>query len=89
MEKAAGMIGMAFQIRDDILDVTGDEKKLGKPIGSDERNNKSTYVTFAGIDKAKSDVLELSNEAIDIIRPYIKDDDLLIELIEYLTNRDN
>ena len=53
LEKAAYDIGIAFQIQDDILDVTGNEKILGKPIGSDEKNHKTTYVTLVGIEKAK------------------------------------
>ncbi|MBR5951753.1 MAG: polyprenyl synthetase family protein, partial [Pseudobutyrivibrio sp.] len=64
VESVASMIGMAFQIQDDILDIEGDEAKLGKPIGSDERNEKSTYVTFAGIEKSKHEVRRLTDEAI-------------------------
>ena len=48
MEKAAGNIGLAFQIKDDILDVTSTEEELGKPVGSDEKNHKITYVTLFG-----------------------------------------
>ena len=51
-EKIAGNIGMAFQIRDDILDVTGTAEVLGKPVGSDAKNDKITYATFKGIEEA-------------------------------------
>lgn len=84
-------IGMAFQIRDDILDVCGDDSVIGKPSGSDERNNKKTYVTVNGIDKAQSDIERLSEEACSLTeglgadaveRAFIK------ELFRYLCFRD-
>ncbi len=86
--RAASCIGMAFQIRDDILDVTGDEKSLGKPIGSDERNGKSTYVTFAGEEGAKKRIRELTDEACGIVSRYTGEDDFLIELFRFLAIRD-
>ena len=70
MEKAAYNIGIAFQIQDDILDVTGSEKVLGKPIGSDEKNHKLTYVSFHGLDEAKKEVSRLSGEALCILRSF-------------------
>ena len=63
----AADIGIAFQIRDDILDVTSTEAELGKPIGSDARNEKMTYVTLHGLDEAQSKVVELSEEAIGLL----------------------
>ena len=54
--KAATEVGLAFQIQDDILDVTSTLEVLGKPIGSDEKNHKATYVSFEGLEKAKEDV---------------------------------
>ena len=66
-EKIAADIGIAFQIRDDILDVTSTEAELGKPIGSDARNEKMTYVTLHGLDEAQSKVVELSEEAIGLL----------------------
>ncbi len=62
--RLAANVGMAFQIQDDILDVTGSQEELGKPVGSDERNDKTTYVSLDGLDKAKKDVERLSAEAI-------------------------
>lgn len=67
MEKAGYDIGVAFQIQDDILDVTGDMEKLGKPIGSDEKNNKATYVTLAGLQQAQQEQERLSEEAVKLL----------------------
>lgn len=88
LERAGYCIGIAFQIRDDILDIIGDEKKLGKPIGSDEKNEKLTYVKVYGMDKAKQDVEALSKEAIGIIQKYTGEDDFLLKLTESLVNRE-
>ena len=60
IERAGNMVGVAFQIQDDILDVTSTQEMLGKPVFSDEKNNKTTYVTLYGMDKAKEDVRTLS-----------------------------
>lgn len=67
IEKAAYEIGIAFQIQDDILDITSTFEELGKPIGSDEKNNKITYVTLKGIDEASREQKELSNHAIELL----------------------
>ena len=64
VEKAAGNIGLAFQIQDDILDVTSTLEVLGKPIGSDEKNHKATYVSFEGLEKAREDVALYTNSAV-------------------------
>lgn len=85
IEKAAGKIGLAFQVQDDILDVTSTAEVLGKPIHSDEKNEKTTYVTLLGIEEAKKVVEKESVEAIDLIRslpgenPYLEW--LLVDLI--------
>ena len=89
IEKIATKVGLAFQIQDDILDVTSSFEELGKPIGSDEKNQKVTYVTFAGLEKAKEDVAALSNEAISLLKELPKKDDFLEELILYLIHRKN
>ena len=60
-------LGIAFQVIDDILDVTADEKKLGKPVGSDDKNNKTTFVTIYGIEKAFAIAAQLSNAALDAL----------------------
>ena len=68
MEQIAGKIGLAFQIQDDILDVTSTTELLGKPVHSDEKNEKTTYVTWKGIEKAHEDVERLTQEAVDLLR---------------------
>lgn len=80
-------LGVAFQIQDDILDIIGDEKKLGKPVGSDADNNKTTYVTKVGIEKARADVEKLTNIAIDALSCF-KDSEFLKELALNLINRE-
>ena len=67
IEKAAGNIGLAFQIQDDILDVTSTAEELGKPIHSDEKNHKTTYVTLMGIQDASRQVAKLSEEAVQLL----------------------
>ena len=86
--RIAAKLGLAFQIQDDILDVTSTLEVLGKPIGSDEKNNKSTYVTFEGLDKAKEDVEKISKEACDMLEEFGRDSEFLHELFIYLIDRD-
>lgn len=88
VEEAAMLIGIAFQIRDDILDVIGDQEKLGKPIGSDEKNNKITYVTLHGMEQSVADVAAYSNKAMDIIKSLPGDCEFLTELVKSLIGRD-
>lgn len=84
-------VGMAFQVQDDILDLIGDESTLGKPVLSDEKNEKVTYVTIHGIDEAKEYVKETSDSAnrilsgIDCIKNDAKSE--LMDLIQSLINR--
>ena len=87
MEQIAAKIGLAFQIQDDILDVVGNEEELGKPIGSDEKNHKVTYVTFEGLDQAQEDVARLSQEAVELLESIDSDTEFLKELILYLIHR--
>lgn len=87
MEQAAGKIGLAFQIRDDILDVTGTEEELGKPVGSDEKNSKVTYVSLYGMEKAEQDVQRLSDEAITLLRALPVRNEFLEELLMSLVER--
>ena len=87
VEKAAGNIGLAFQIQDDILDVTSTAEELGKPVHSDEKNNKVTYVTLFGTEKAAEQVEELSEKAIDLLKSLNKNNEFLYLLIEKLINR--
>lgn len=87
VEKAAYEIGIAFQIQDDILDVTSTLEMLGKPIGSDARNHKTTYVTLKGLDEAQKEQRELSEHAVDTIRNMGYTNDFLMELITSLVTR--
>ena len=89
MEKIGSDVGLAFQIRDDILDVTGDEKTLGKPVGSDEENGKATYVSLVGLDEAKKDVSDISARALSNLASLSKENPFLTELIQYLIIREN
>ena len=68
VERIASLVGLAFQVQDDILDVTSTQEELGKPIHSDEKNEKTTYVTLLGIDDAKKVVEEKSEEAISLLQ---------------------
>lgn len=86
--EAAGLIGLAFQIQDDILDVTGSAEVLGKPIGSDEKNHKITYVTFEGLEKAKEDVAAISEQAIAHMESLVVRNEFLNELLRYLIARE-
>lgn len=88
IEQAAGKVGLAFQIQDDILDVISTMEVLGKPIGSDEKNHKVTYVTYEGIEKAKDDVKALSTEAIKLVESLSGKNEFLTELLSYLIARD-
>lgn len=88
VEQIAAKLGLAFQIQDDVLDVTSTLEVLGKPVGSDEKNNKATYVTFEGLDKAVSDVERISKEAEEQLDDLEYDDAFLKELFEYLIHRE-
>jgi len=80
-------LGIAFQIQDDILDIEGDAQSLGKPIGSDEKNDKSTAVKFFGIEKSKCLVKEYTNKAISALDTFDNDTDVLKQLAMMLVNR--
>ena len=87
VESLALKIGMAFQIQDDILDVTGSQEVIGKPVNSDEKNKKTTYVTLEGLDKAKKDVEQISAEAIEELGKLPGNNEFLEQLIHMLINR--
>ena len=87
IEGAARRIGVAFQIQDDILDVTGSAEVLGKQTGSDEKNHKVTYVSLNGIEKSRKDVERLSGEALETLRSFPKRSEFLEQLVESLINR--
>ena len=88
IESAAKKVGLAFQIQDDILDVTSTKEVLGKPIHSDEKNEKTTYVTLEGFDQAKEQVEILSTEAIDLMKGLNRENLYLMTLLEKLIYRE-
>ena len=88
IEKAAYEIGIAFQIQDDILDVTSTLEMLGKPIGSDAKNHKTTYVTLKGLEESRNEQQELSLHAIETIRNIGYSNDFLMELVTSLITRE-
>ncbi|MBP7060152.1 MAG: polyprenyl synthetase family protein [Lachnospiraceae bacterium] len=81
-------IGIAFQIVDDILDIEGSSDKTGKSHGQDEKNNKTTYVSLTGLDKAKEDVRWLTEDAMGILSNISGDSTFLKKLMQYLTSRE-
>ena len=85
---AATEVGLAFQIKDDILDVTSTLEVLGKAIGSDEKNNKATYVAFEGLDKAKEDVASHTENAVSYMNSLVVKNEFLNELLLYLISRE-
>ena len=87
MEKAGYAIGVAFQIQDDILDITSTLEELGKPVGSDEKNDKLTYVSVYGLERSKQDVERLSDEALEILKSVSQRNEFLEELIISLITR--
>ena len=87
VEKMGNKLGLAFQIQDDILDVIGNSDVIGKPVLSDEKNNKMTYVTLYGVDKAREMSKALVEEAIDIL-DYLGENEFLKELFRSLIDRE-
>lgn len=85
--ETARNVGIAFQIQDDILDVTGDSAELGKPVGSDEASGKQTYVTLTGLKESAAEVERLSGEAVQNLRALPGDHEFLESLIQYLVYR--
>lgn len=88
VERVAHNVGLAFQIQDDVLDVTSSAEVLGKPVGSDEKNEKTTYVTILGIERAREYVKEISEEAIALLQSFSVRNVFLEELIEKLIYRE-
>ena len=88
LETVARDVGLAFQIQDDILDVTSTQEVLGKPIHSDEKNEKSTYVTLLGTTACQKEVERLSKQAIINLKSLQKKDEFLEHLIHYLITRE-
>lgn len=89
IESIGNKVGLAFQIRDDILDITSTMEELGKPVFSDEKNHKVTYVTLRGLEQASSDVEVISEEAVRLLDEFSQKNEFLRELVRYLVNRKN
>ena len=88
VEGAALDLGMAFQIQDDILDITSTQEVLGKPIGSDAKNEKTTYVTLYGMDQAKEEVESFSKRAVGRLEELVVKNEFLVQLMLYLIHRE-
>lgn len=89
LTKYGEKIGLAFQITDDILDVEGNAKKMGKTIGKDEKVKKATYPAIIGLEKSKEIAQKLIKEAKVLISQYGSKADVLVELTDYLLTRDS
>jgi len=88
VEKIGYNVGIAFQIQDDILDITSSLEVLGKPVGSDEKNHKTTYVTLEGVEKSKEEVRQLSEEAIALLDSFSSRNEFLDALLRALITRE-
>lgn len=86
-EEYALNLGIAFQIQDDILDIIGDSNLLGKPVGSDDKNQKSTYVSLKGLEQSKKDVIEYTNKAKNALETFPGNTKTLSDLADYLIDR--
>ena len=89
MEETGRSVGFAFQIRDDILDLTGSQEIIGKPVGSDEKNGRLTVVSFHGMEKALEEVKKYSQNAIRLLNDLPYQTDQLADIINYLIDRDS
>ena len=87
LELCAYNVGIAFQIQDDILDVIGDSKELGKATGSDAQNHKQTYVTLHGLEESGREVERLTGEAVAILDSFSGEHEFLKELLLHLVHR--
>ncbi len=87
VEQAAGELGLAFQIQDDILDVVSTTEKLGKPVGSDEKNHKTTWVTLFGVEQAGKDVEQLSEHSVALMDALVVKNEFLTWLMLDLIHR--
>ncbi len=89
VERIALDVGLAFQIQDDILDITSDTETLGKPVGSDSKNNKYTYATMHGLDESRKEVKRLTEEALSYLDELSGENQFLNDLLIYMINREN
>ncbi len=88
MEQIASKVGIAFQIQDDILDITSTTEVLGKPVGSDEKNRKETYAAKVGIENAQKEVEQLTNEAITLLDGLNYNNEFLRALLIWMIHRE-
>lgn len=87
VEQIARKTGVAFQIQDDILDLTSTQEELGKPVRSDEKNEKNTYVSMKGLEQSGKDVIQYTKEALDAFGSLHRDNAFLRDLLLYLSGR--
>lgn len=87
VEQAAGELGLAFQIQDDILDITSTTEVLGKPVGSDEKNHKTTFVTLRGVEEARKEVERLSRHSVELMETLVVKNEFLTNLMLELIRR--
>lgn len=85
----AEQMGLAFQIKDDLLDIEGDEAKLGKPVGSDVKNQKSTYPSIYGLEKSREMAAAAAAEAIDALKIFGPEAEFLRDVMHFIINRDH
>lgn len=88
LESYGRNVGLTFQIKDDILDVEGSKSKLGKEVNTDAKNNKSTFVSLLGIDKAKQELKDLTDESLKVIEHFGKKNEFLKQITLYLAGRE-
>ncbi len=88
MEQVGYLIGISFQIQDDILDCIGNEDKMGKKTGSDAKNEKATYVTIKGLKQAQEDQIRMSREAEGLLSSMADSESYLRDIVEYLIHRE-
>ena len=88
LKKFARHAGIAFQIKDDLLDVEGDQLCLGKPVGKDSENNSSTFVSILGVDDAKKEMWENYCIAMESLQDVPRDTTFLKHFLDYIINRD-
>lgn len=88
MRQIGSYLGLSYQLQDDILDIEGNQKILGKPVGSDEINRKITLVKMIGIERAREEIDKCSKKAKDILKEYMPKSYILVELVKYLIYRE-
>ena len=88
MEQVGYLIGISFQLQDDILDCIGNEDKMGKKTGSDAKNEKATYVTIKGLKQAQEDQIRMSREAEGLLSSMADSESYLRDIVEYLIHRE-